>query len=420
MLVAIVAVGIALRLWRLGFNGLTFDESFTATGRAAARRRLARVPAHRRLAPAARLPAAGAAWLAPARPTSSSDCRRWCSRSRRWCCSRSWMRDRGRAGADRDGARCRQLLPDPLRRRGADVRAARAPRGRRPRCSRERWLRRPARWHVALLAVIVRVALFDHVSGFLLAAGLFAVAGVRGDRAGVGVARRASWPRAWCGRWSGAATFAAPSGRRLGGDWIPRTSLGSLARAVSRPGDRRGVARPRGLRRCPRRRVDRVGVAIASLGRVWVAVRRRPVRAGGGDRAGVAVPRRPGRHGGIVGTGARARLPGRVRRGALARRSAPRSSSARSWSSLAGTVDVPRRRSGTTATSPSAHLDAVVRPGDTILTRPARYATLPGYRIGVERWGDARSVSVAGIPNSTGIRVGVRADRRDGSGCSRR
>ncbi len=79
------------------------------------------------------------------------------------------------------------------------------------------------------LAVIVGVALFDHVSGFLLAAGLFAVAGVRGDRRawawrGGIVAAGLVWAVAW------GASFA----HQAGGDWvgwIPRTSLTSLARA---------------------------------------------------------------------------------------------------------------------------------------------------------------------------------------------
>ena len=65
------------------------------------------------------------------------------------------------------------------------------------------------------------------------------------------------------------------------------------------------------------------------------------------------------------------------------------------------------------------HLDAVVQPGDTILTRPARYATLPGYRIGVEEWGGGQPVVVAGISNSAGS-AGAPPRRPAGSGCSRR
>ena len=40
----------------------------------------------------------------------------------------------------------------------------------------------PAPWHAWAIGVVLLVALFDHVSGALLGAGLIAVAGVRRDR----------------------------------------------------------------------------------------------------------------------------------------------------------------------------------------------------------------------------------------------
>jgi hypothetical protein len=52
------------------------------------------------------------------------------------------------------------------------------------------------------------------------------------------------------------------------------------------------------------------------------------------------------------------------------------------------------------------HLRAVAVPGDVILTRPARYATLPAYRIGVERWEHTRWVSTPGIDNAAAFRAG--------------
>ena len=58
------------------------------------------------------------------------------------------------------------------------------------------------------------------------------------------------------------------------------------------------------------------------------------------------------------------------------------------------------------------HLDAVVQPGDVILTRPARYATLPAYRIGVQRWQDTRWVSIPGVDNAAAFRAG--GDARTG------
>ncbi len=116
--------------WRLGFNGLSYDESFTAMAARLPVGRLLRVPAHRRHAPAARLPAARAARArrrvrrGPATavggvldrgpgPVRGVDAR---PRPRR---------------SDRDRAPRRQFVPDPPRWGSADVRAARAPRDRR-------------------------------------------------------------------------------------------------------------------------------------------------------------------------------------------------------------------------------------------------------------------------------------------------
>jgi hypothetical protein len=51
------------------------------------------------------------------------------------------------------------------------------------------------------------------------------------------------------------------------------------------------------------------------------------------------------------------------------------------------------------------HLERVVQPGDAILTRPARYATLPEYRMGVEGGHGAREVATHGIDNATAFRA---------------
>src|SRR5438132_383528 len=67
----------------------------------------------------------------------------------------------------------------------------------------ERWLSDDApRWCEWAAGALVTLALFDHVSGFLLAAGMLAVAGVRADRrawvwrAAIGAAI-ALWAVAW-------------------------------------------------------------------------------------------------------------------------------------------------------------------------------------------------------------------------------
>jgi hypothetical protein len=51
------------------------------------------------------------------------------------------------------------------------------------------------------------------------------------------------------------------------------------------------------------------------------------------------------------------------------------------------------------------HLEEVVKPGDAILTRPARYATLPAYRMGIEQWHGTQPVATHGIDNAAAFRA---------------
>jgi hypothetical protein len=51
-----------------------------------------------------------------------------------------------------------------------------------------------------------------------------------------------------------------------------------------------------------------------------------------------------------------------------------------------------------------AHLEAVVRPGDVIVTRPARYATLADYRFAVQQWRRAAHLEAPGIDDAAGVR----------------
>ena len=96
----------------------------------------------------------------------------------------------------------------------------------------EAWLRRPRRWHAPAVGALVLVCLLTHVSGFLLGAGLLALAGRRTDR------------EAW--RWRGALALAAggwavvwgPSfiTQSQGGhsSWIPHTTLAGAVHTVAR------------------------------------------------------------------------------------------------------------------------------------------------------------------------------------------
>ncbi len=96
----------------------------------------------------------------------------------------------------------------------------------------EQWLRSPRSWHAWAIAGLVLIAVLDHVSGFLLAGGLFALAGLRRD--------------AFVWRWRLAVTGAAALWLPLWGpsfleqrhlrwsSWMPRTTLGGIAQTVSR------------------------------------------------------------------------------------------------------------------------------------------------------------------------------------------
>src|SRR5262249_38281851 len=86
----------------------------------------------------------------------------------------------------------------------------------------ESWLTRPRRWHARAIGVLALACLRLHVSGFLLGAGLLALAGRRTD------------PEAW--RWRRALALALAAWAVLWGrsfliqsqgghsDWIPRTT----------------------------------------------------------------------------------------------------------------------------------------------------------------------------------------------------
>jgi hypothetical protein len=94
------------------------------------------------------------------------------------------------------------------------------------------WLRRARRWHAPAVGALVLVCLLTHVSGFLLGAGLLALAGRRTDR------------EAW--RWRGALALAAAGWAVIWGpsfvtqsqgghsSWIPRTTLARAVHTVAR------------------------------------------------------------------------------------------------------------------------------------------------------------------------------------------
>jgi hypothetical protein len=397
---AIVAVGVALRAWRLGFNGLTYDESFTAMA--------ARLPvdvlfdhlraqdSHPPLDYLLRAPFARAGTSAAFLRLPSFVCSCAALALFAW-----WMRARGLAGIVATGVMAGsafQILHGGEARMYALLELL----GVVAAVVAERWLGDAApRWCAPVAGAVVAVALFDHASGFLLAAGLVAVAGLRRDR------------RAW--EWRGAIaaavlTWAVVWGssfvQQAGGDWvdwIPRTSPASFARAVS--GQVTDLD--------PLAWVVLAGVVAGGwcmwradrrLGRVWLAVGVIPFLGAAVigvlspfliDRAVTVASWAPPLALGFLAASVVRGQP-RIGRGlAIALVAVVVVGSV---TFLAG-----KRYDSDLAVD---HLEAVAEPGDVILTRPARYATLPAYRIGVEQWRDTRWVATPGIDNAAAFRAG--------------
>jgi hypothetical protein len=400
VLVAIVVVGVLLRAWRLGFNGLSYDESFTAM---AARMPLDRLfdylrtqDTHPPFDYLLRAPLARAGASAVVLRLPSFLCSVGALALFAW-----WMRARGLAGVVATavlagsafqifhGGEARMYALLELLGVGAAMLA-------------ERWLGDDApRWSAWAASGIVALALFDHVSGFLLAAGMFAVAGIRTDR------------RAWewragvvgaVGLW--AVVWGTSFAHQAGGDWvgwIPRTSPTSFARAVSgqitdvEPLAWLVLAAIVAGAWC-------LGRADRRLARVWLAVGAVPFAAAAVigllspfliDRAVTVASWAPPLALGYVTAALVARwsLAGRAFTLALVAVVA------------IGTVTflAGKRYDADLAID---HLDAVAQPGDVIVTRPARYATLPAYRIGVEQWRDTEWIATPGIDGAAAFEAG--------------
>jgi len=96
----------------------------------------------------------------------------------------------------------------------------------------ERWLQRPQPWHAWVISGLVLIAVFDQVQGFLLAAGLFALAGVGRNR------EAWRWRLGVCAPVVPWAVLWGPSfleQRHLQwSSWMPRTTLSGIAMTVSR------------------------------------------------------------------------------------------------------------------------------------------------------------------------------------------
>ncbi len=398
-LVVIVALGVVLRAWRLGFNGLSYDESFTAMA--------ARLPIDHlfdycgRRTPTRR-------WTTCCEcrshaPAPSRRCglrrRRSCARSARWCSSRGGCAPAVSPASWRP--RCSQSVRSRSTTvvRRACTRSSNCSASHRP-CSRSvgsATRRRDGVHGPPAGSSRWRSSTTCRASSSPRACSRSRACAPTGGR---GSGAPASGVRSSCGRWCGGPRSHTRSAGT--GPVGSRTSPSSFARAVS--GQLTNVK--------PLVWVVLVAVLVGGWC-LWRAdrrparvgrPRRRPVRRRRGHRARVTVPHRPSSHGCFVGAARRGRL----------RRRCPR---AARWSPpgrtvvfvllvvvAIGTVTALGERDD--ADFPIDHLEAVAHPGDTILTRPARHSTLPGL--------PDRRRAVAGHPTgrNAGHRQRVRVPSR--------
>jgi len=397
LFVAVVLVGVALRVWRALHNGPSFDESFTAM---AARQpfgdlidHLTTQDSHPPLdyllrAPFAR---AGASDLLLRSPSIVFSCAAlalfaW------WMHRRSWFGLLATALLSFStfqvlhGGEARMYALLQLLGIGAAIIA-------------ERWFRAPRAWHSWALASILLVALFDHVSGLLLGLGLVALAGLRRDgeawrlRMLIGAAGLV-WAVFWF------PTLLEQLDHSWS-DWVPRTTPTGVARVVGEQ-----VMTVRGTTWVLLGAVLAGGVVLirqdARLGRLWLALGVVPF-------AGAAV----------VGIASAFLLP--------------RTLTLASWApvlALAALLDVARQRWRGVGRGLAIGVPVVVllatstflagktwdydlsvdelqhaaRPGDVVAVRPARYGILVDWRIGVRGDRPTRVVALP-IPDTDAHRV---------------
>ena len=228
VLAALVLAGAVLRYWRLGSNRLGFDEAFTAM---TARRPLGSLfdflrvaDSHPPLDYLLHLPFARAGasefWIR----FPGATCSTLALALFAW-----WMRRYGWAGLVATALLAVSVF-QLAHGRDARMYAEMELIGVASALTVDSWLRRPSRWQVPTIGVLVLAGLLTHVSMFLLGAGLLLVPGRRTDRA-------AWWWRAalalgllgWAVLWGPSFLVQARQGHS---DWIPPTTIHNLVTAV--------------------------------------------------------------------------------------------------------------------------------------------------------------------------------------------
>jgi hypothetical protein len=229
-LAAAVAIGAVLRLWGLGANRLGYDESFTAmAGRLPIGSLFGYLRTHDSHPPLdylihlplARLGVSELVFRLPSALCSIGALALFAF----------WMRSRGRVGVLATVLMAVSTF-EVLHGRSARMYAELELLGVAIAMLCEAWLRAPRRRHALVLGALVLVGLFTHVSMFLLAAGLFALAGRRTDRdAWRWRAAIVAAGCAWAVVWGPSFAVQATGGHS---DWIPRTTISGVLATVDR------------------------------------------------------------------------------------------------------------------------------------------------------------------------------------------
>ena len=395
---ALVVAGAVLRVWGVGANRLGYDEAFTAM---AGRRPLSQLFDYLRLndshppldylihLPLARLGVDELWFRMP-----SVVCSVLALGLFAW-----WMRRYGLAGVVATGMLAFssfQLIHGRTGRMYAELELL----GIAAAVLSDTWLRRPRRWHAPVLGALVVLTLLTHVSGFLLAAGLFAIPGVRRDReawrwrVAIG-AGGIVWALLW-----GPSFLAQTRGGHS--DWIPRTTLDGIVHTFGRL-----VAYD------PQLHVIALAAVIAGAVVVWRRDRRLArvlvccafvpavLAAAAGAFAPVLLDRTltvaawgPLLAIGFLvgGIGQRSRAIAGVLVVAIAFLAVP------------AAVHVVETRSGPDRAL--RHLADVVRPGDVVTTHPGGKLPELAWSIGVRGADSMRTVSVTTLGNTAGFEIG--------------
>jgi hypothetical protein len=263
----------------------------------------------------------------------------------------------------------------------------------------ESWLRQPRPWHAWAIGALLLVALLDHVSGFLLGAGLLLVAGRRTDgeawrwRAAT-VAAGVVWAVLW-----GSAFVEQLHGSDT--SWIPRTTPRGFMEVVARH-----VTFTEGLAPLVFVAVVAGGVLLARsdrvTGRLWWCLGAVPFALAGvlGIFSSFLFDR-------VLSLSSwAAPLAVAVALGELWRRSRPVGTAIAAIALVAALASsVSFLRQPWAYDRAIAHLDRVVQPGDVVASYPARFGALVDWRIGVRGALAATAVDV-GLRDTDGVAVG--------------